>query len=434
MTYKFQRGSARLSGSAVFEGTIEAESSDITGSALLLTDASGIAGDGLEDDGTGKLRVKADGITSTMLSGNIPNSKLANSSINIVGQSVSLGGTISAATVAAAIDSEPLALTNITALDTTSSFDLTIFDTLGASTLTIGNSNTSVVLPGNLTVDGINTIINSEIQIADNYMLINSDFTATGSEDCGFVFNVDPTADAITTNINFSSSTGVVYGAALGASFAASSLVLISGAENVENDGIYEVHSVAFNPSPGESTIIFKDATTNTPSADVSNWINRANFTINNDDDTVTIVPVKVMVLTTDEANDEMKLEYGDTGGAMTSSTFLLGSSAAASGSIQFDGGSTTISSDVTISDTLSMVDTSAARILTMPDITTSTVGQIYYIKDATGNAATNTITINDSTSGHSIDGDTFIVLESDYAAVTLVAVSSSSGFDYVVV
>ena len=58
MTYKFQRGSARLSGSAVFEGTIEAEASDITGSALLLSDASGIAGDGLEDDGTGKLRVK----------------------------------------------------------------------------------------------------------------------------------------------------------------------------------------------------------------------------------------------------------------------------------------------------------------------------------------------------------------------------------------
>jgi hypothetical protein len=434
MTYKFQRGAARLSGSAVFEGTIEAEASDITGSALLLADASGIAGDGLEDDGTGKLRVKTNGITSTMLSGNIPNSKLTNSSINIVGQSVSLGGTISAATVAAAVDHQPLVLTNVQALDTTSSFDLTIFDTIGDATLTIGNTSTSVVIPGNLTVEGTNTVINSEIQIADNYMLINSDFTAAGSEDCGFVFNVDPTADAITTDINFSSSTEVVYGAALGASFAANALVLITGAENVENDGIYEIQSVAFNPSPGESTITFKDATTNTPSSDVSNWINRANFTINNDDDTVTIVPVKVMVLTTDEANNEMRLEYGDTGGAMTSEPFVLGSAAAASGSIQFDGGSTTISSDVTISNTLSMVDTSAARILTMPDVTTNTVGQIYYIKDATGNAATNNITINDSTSGHSIDGDTFIVLESDYAAVTLVAVSGASGFDYVVV
>jgi hypothetical protein len=434
MTYKFQRGGARLSGSAMFKGSIEAEVSDITGSALLLADASGIAGDGLEDDGTGKLRVKANGITSTMLSGNIPNSKLSNSSINIVGQSVSLGGTISAATVAAAIDHQPLVLTNVQALDTTSSFDLTIFDTIGDATLTIGNTSTSVVIPGNLTVEGTNTVINSEIQIADNYMLINSDFTAAGSEDCGFVFNVDPTADAITTDVEFSSSTEVAYGAALGSSYAANALVLITGAENVENDGIYEINSLSYNMGTGKYVITFKDATTNTPSSDVSNWINRANFTINNDDDSVTIVPVKVMVLTTDEANDEMRLEYGDTGGAMTSVPFVLGSAAAASGSIQFDGGSTTISSNVTISNTLSMVDTSAPRTLTMPDVTTSTVGQIYYIKDATGNAATNNITINDSTSGHSIDGDTFIILESDYAAVTLVAVSGASGFDYVVV
>jgi hypothetical protein len=409
MTYKFQRG--------VFKGSIEAEVSDITGSALLLADASGIAGDGLEDDGTGKLRVKANGITSTMLSGNIPNSKLSNSSINIVGQSVSLGGTISAATVAAAIDHQPLVLTNVQALDTTSSFDLTIFDTIGDATLTIGNTSTSVVIPGNLTVEGTNTVINSEIQIADNYMLINSDFTA-----------------AITTDVEFSSSTEVAYGAALGSSYAANALVLITGAENVENDGIYEINSLSYNMGTGKYVITFKDATTNTPSSDVSNWINRANFTINNDDDSVTIVPVKVMVLTTDEANDEMRLEYGDTGGAMTSVPFVLGSAAAASGSIQFDGGSTTISSNVTISNTLSMVDTSAPRTLTMPDVTTSTVGQIYYIKDATGNAATNNITINDSTSGHSIDGDTFIILESDYAAVTLVAVSGASGFDYVVV
>ncbi len=434
MTYKFQRGAARLSGSAVFQGTIEAEASDITGSSLLLANASGIAGAGLEDDTTGKLRVKAGGITSTMLSGNIPSSKLSNSSINIVGQSVSLGGSISAATVAAAVDHEPLALTNITALDTTSSFDLTIFDTIGDATLTIGSSNTAVVIPGNLKVSGINTVIDSELQVADNYMLINSDFTAPGSEDCGFVFNVDPTADSITTDIQFSSSTEVCYGSAFGSSFTANALVLVTGAEDVENDGIYEIHSVNYNMGTGKYEAKFKDSVNNPPSSDISTWVNRANFTLNSDDDSVVIVPVKVMVLTTDEANDQMKVEFGSAGGSMTSNPILLGGSSAVSGSIIFDGGSTTVSTNITVSNTLTMVNTSAPRTLTMPDITTSTVGKIFYIKDATGNAGTNNITINDSVSGHSIDGDTFIVLESDFAAVTLVSTSGSSGFDYVVV
>ena len=60
------------------------------------------------------ISVKASGITNAMLAGSIANAKLANSAITIAGSSTSLGGSISAATIAAAIDSETMTLTNTT--------------------------------------------------------------------------------------------------------------------------------------------------------------------------------------------------------------------------------------------------------------------------------------------------------------------------------
>lgn len=60
------------------------------------------------------ISVKDSGITNAMLAGSIANAKLANSAITIAGASTSLGGSISAATIAAAIDSETMTLTNTT--------------------------------------------------------------------------------------------------------------------------------------------------------------------------------------------------------------------------------------------------------------------------------------------------------------------------------
>lgn len=53
-------------------------------------------------------------ILNADLAGSIANAKLANSAITIAGASTSLGGTISAATIASAIDSETMTLTNTT--------------------------------------------------------------------------------------------------------------------------------------------------------------------------------------------------------------------------------------------------------------------------------------------------------------------------------
>ena len=60
------------------------------------------------------ISVKDAGITNAMLAGSIANAKLANSAITIAGASTALGGTITAATIAAAIDGEAMTIDNAT--------------------------------------------------------------------------------------------------------------------------------------------------------------------------------------------------------------------------------------------------------------------------------------------------------------------------------
>ena len=86
--------------------------------------------------------------------GSLANNQLDNSAITIGGTSTALGGTITA-------------LTALTDLDLTVG-NKTIFDTVGANTLTMGASNTTVEIPGNLTVGGTTTTVNSTtVTIAD---------------------------------------------------------------------------------------------------------------------------------------------------------------------------------------------------------------------------------------------------------------------------
>jgi len=62
----------------------------------------------------GALTLASTSVTNAMLAGSIANAKLANSAITIAGSSTSLGGSISAATIAAAIDSETMTINNST--------------------------------------------------------------------------------------------------------------------------------------------------------------------------------------------------------------------------------------------------------------------------------------------------------------------------------
>ena len=90
----------------------------------------------------------------TIKDAGVANAELANSAITIGGTATSLGGTITA-------------LTALTDLDLTAG-NKTIFDTVGANTLTMGASSTTVEIPGNLTVGGTTTTVNSTtVTIAD---------------------------------------------------------------------------------------------------------------------------------------------------------------------------------------------------------------------------------------------------------------------------
>ena len=89
--------------------------------------------------------------TISIKAGGVTNAMLANDGITIGTSDTSLGGSITA-------------IVGLTDLDLAAG-DRTIFDTVGANTLTIGASTTDIVLPGNLTVSGTTTYILSLIHI-----------------------------------------------------------------------------------------------------------------------------------------------------------------------------------------------------------------------------------------------------------------------------
>ena len=150
-------------------------------------------------------------ITNDDLAGSIANGKLANSAITISGTSVSLGssitdevlfggtGVVSGSSQVTGIGNSQLSNSSVTIGDSTISLggtdttltgltdidmtaaDHTILNGVGANTLTIGASTTDVVIAGNLTVSGTNTVVNSTtVQYDDNILELNGGGAANG--------------------------------------------------------------------------------------------------------------------------------------------------------------------------------------------------------------------------------------------------------------
>lgn len=113
------------------------------------------------------ISVKDGGIDNDMLAGSIANAKLANDGITIGTTDTSLGDTITA-------------LVGLTDLDLTAG-NKTIFDTVGSNTLTMGASGTTISIPGNLTVSGTTTYIDTtNLAIGDNIIELNAAGAADG--------------------------------------------------------------------------------------------------------------------------------------------------------------------------------------------------------------------------------------------------------------
>jgi hypothetical protein len=109
-------------------------------------------------------------------------------------------------------------------------------------------SGASMVIDGDLTVNGTTTTIHSEVvNIRDNHLYLNADYTTTVGQTGGIVINVLPTATADTVVGPFvagvaSTSNPTVITSGSG-TFTAGDIIQIAGANTQTNDGIFEVLS-----------------------------------------------------------------------------------------------------------------------------------------------------------------------------------------------
>ena len=104
---------------------------------------------------------------------NLANSVLANDDVTFGTTSVALGGSSTS-------------IAGLTALDFAAG-DRTIGASIGANNLTLAGSTSTVVIPGNLTVNGTTTTVNSnQVNIGDAILTLNADETGAPSQNAGF--------------------------------------------------------------------------------------------------------------------------------------------------------------------------------------------------------------------------------------------------------
>ena len=146
-----------------------------------LAASSGVLAVGVDDSSielnSDALRVKASGVTNAMLAGSIANAKLANSDVTIGSTAVALGGT-------------QTSIAGLTGLDF-SAGNRSIGASIGANNLTLGGNSSTVIIAGDLTVQGTTTTVDSTT------INVSSSFTFEGVADANetTLGIVDPNAD-----------------------------------------------------------------------------------------------------------------------------------------------------------------------------------------------------------------------------------------------
>lgn len=126
-------------------------------------------------------------------------------------------------------------------LSVTGTSTLTGDVSMSANLLVSGNGTVN----GNLTVKGTLVTKNTEsVLISDNYIDMNSDYTAVSPQDAGFTFNYSPIENA---DIASFAANSITLSAAFAASVVAGDFILVAGLDaGLEaNEGIYEVSTVA---------------------------------------------------------------------------------------------------------------------------------------------------------------------------------------------
>jgi hypothetical protein len=112
----------------------------------------------------------------------------------------------------------------------------------GAGITTAGD----VVVGGNLTVNGTTTTVDSELQTADNYVLLNSEYTADAAQTAGLVLNIDPAAASFSIS---DITSNVITVTTDPTSLGAGDFILIQDPADPSNAGIYEVLTATTGPN-----------------------------------------------------------------------------------------------------------------------------------------------------------------------------------------
>lgn len=109
-------------------------------------------------------------------------------------------------------------------------------------------SGASLLVDGNLVVNGTTTTVHSEqVNLRDNHLFLNADYTTPSAQTGGFVVNVlpsgtsDSVAGAFTAGVAAVSNPTVVTTGS--ATFSPGDIVQISDADDQANDGVFEVES-----------------------------------------------------------------------------------------------------------------------------------------------------------------------------------------------
>ena len=431
MAYKFQLGSAKLGGSVTSTGTISGSVVDsqgaLSGASIQIDDASGIAGDALEDNGAGSLRIAAGGVTNAMLSGAIEGSKIADGAIG----NTQLSGNIAADKLALGdgLDSAAGALT------------VQVDD----SSVQVNGSNQLEIKAGGVTNAMLSGAIGADkLKIDTNHFIAN-----VNNEQLEINFNASG-------GVTVKPTTGLeVKVAASGAlQVDGSGLDLkstITGSRTFSNDvtvnGNFTVLGSTFSASVG--TLIIEDALINVGDGSSafaqdygiqfgsagSEWASLKTDSDAGFDNLSSSLPLLAPVLATDDwtissthisGNLPVSASafYGDGSGltGISATTVKLSHGIIDSSA----GGTANINTKVTVTDSNSQAIT-----LTLPSISPSDKGTMYIVK----RKGSNNVTITSAASSQLIEFlDQDIVLETDGAAVTLLASENGLSGSWIIV
>lgn len=169
--------------------------------------------------------------TITLGLSSIPNSSLAASDVTFGSTTVSLGGTSTA-------------IAGLTELDFAAG-NRTIGASIGANSLTLADASSTVVIPGNLTVSGTTTTVNSNtVNIGDNIITLNADETGAPSQNAGIEIE-----RGTSTNVSFIWNEGSDYWSTVNQKFHIGSLAThtVTGSSNMlfSNSGVVEQQTIS---------------------------------------------------------------------------------------------------------------------------------------------------------------------------------------------